>query len=468
MKKIYIILFFVINILGFASQTYDDTKFRQELVNWATSKVGANYSMNDRWGANTYDCSSFISRGLGAVGMTSISGKKSDYGTTAKGLYQASGSVISKTDYSSLKPGDIVHFSPYSSGTTGHVGIVVANLGNGKVEIVDARGSKYGVVRRVIDLSTNSHYLGATSATQVLINNGYTPVNSNGQVVAPEGSAVGSPEDINQYYDSGYLIDFDEVITMFTDVFAKGIKNLESTLIVIMTYIFAITFVIKCMKSGFSSVSAVLIDMKFDLVKFVFFLIIIKNYTTINNVTLSMCFTFAKAFGSDLDNYQVLNQIMASYIENLQFLIKEFSSEASNIFFKIIQNAMTMLNPFKMTIIMGSLLYITVIFTYIVFQITKVIMTYVIANSISVLLLPFWFSDFLKDYIPNPLTVFCKSVLQMFGSIIFISISLRIIDGVKINSDSGFDYLGVFTYIVYFSIVAFILKKLLKGITQIV
>ena len=468
MKRIYIVLFFIINILGFANQTYDDTKFRQDLVNWATSKVGAKYDMKDRWGANTYDCSSFVSRGLGAVGMTSISGKKSDYGTTAKGLYQASGKIISKTDYNSLKPGDIVHFSPYSSGTTGHVGIVVANLGNGKVEIVDARGSKYGVVRRVVDLSTNSHYLGATSATQVLINNGYTPVNSDGQVVAPDGSAVGSPEETNQYYDSGYIIDFDEVISMYSDVFKKGVKNLETTLIVIMTYIFGITFTLKCMKSGFNSVAVVLMDMKFDLAKFVFFIIIIKNYPVINDTALSICFSVAKAFGSNLNDYKVLNQIMTSYIENLQFLIKEFSSESSNIFFKAIQNTMTMLNPFKLTIIMGSILYITGIFAYIVFQITKVIMTYIIANSIAVLLLPFWFSDFLKEYVPNPLTVFCKSVLQMFGSIVFISISLRIVDGVKISADSGFDYLAVFTYIVYFTIVAFILRKILKGITQIV
>ena len=188
----------------------------------------------------------------------------------------------------------------------------------------------------------------------------------------------------------------------------------------------------------------------------------------INDTALSICFSVAKAFGSNLNDYKILNQIMTSYIENLQFLIKEFSSESSNIFFKAIQNTMTMLNPFKLTIIMGSILYITGIFAYIVFQITKVIMTYIIANSIAVLLLPFWFSDFLKEYVPNPLTVFCKSVLQMFGSIVFISISLRIVDGVKISADSGFDYLAVFTYIVYFTIVAFILRKILKGITQIV
>lgn len=468
MKRIYIILFFIINILGFANQTYDDTKFRQDLVNWATSKVGANYSMDNRWGVNTYDCSSFISRGLGAVGMTSISGKKSDYGTTAKGLYQASGKIISKTDYNSLKPGDIVHFSPYSSGTTGHVGIVVANLGNGKVEIVDARGSKYGVVRRIVDLSTNSHYLGATSATQVLVNNGYTPVNSNGTIIAPDGSAVGSPEDTNQYYDSGYIVDFDGVIKMFVDEFEKGIRNIGSTLVVIMTFIFIINFILKCIKERMMNIENIMIELAFDLLKFVFFLVLIRNYPTISATALDLCFKVAEPFGSTLKNYKVLNQIMTSYIENIEFLLKEFSSESSNIFVKVLQTGMNMLNPLKMTIIMGSILYTTTIFAYIVFQITKVIMTYVISASIIVLLLPFWFSNFLQEYIPNPLTIFCKAVMQMFASIVFISISLRILDGVKMNSESSFDYLGVFTYMVYFTIVAFILRKILKRISQII
>ena len=468
MKKILFILFFIITIFGFANQTYDDTKFRQDLVNWATSKVGAKYDMKDRWGANTYDCSSLVSRGLGAVGMTSISGKKSDYGTTAKGLYQASGKIISKTDYNSLKPGDIVHFSASSAGTTGHVGIVIANLGNGKVEIVDARGKDYGVVRRVIDLSKNSKYLGATSATQVLINNGYTPVNADGTVVAPEGSAVGSPEDTNQYYDSGFIIDFDKVVSMYADVFVKGVKNLETTLIVIMTFIFSITFMHKVIKSGFASVDIVIQDMIFDLLKFVFFILIIKNYTVINNVTLKTCFTVAKAFGSDLEDYKVLNQLMTSYIENIEFLIKAFSSESSNFLVKFIQNGLSMFNPFKMTVIMGCILYITTLFGYIVFQITRVIMTFVIGNAIAVLLLPFWFSDSLKEYIPNPITIYCKSTLQMFGSIIFISISLRIVEGVTIKGNTNFDYLLVFTYIIYFTIVAFILKKILKVITQMI
>ena len=102
MKKILLVLFFIITVFGFANQTYDDTKFRQDLINWANSKVGANYDMNNRWGSNTFDCSSLVSRAINGAGMTSISGKKSDYGTTANGLYRASGKVISKNDNEKL------------------------------------------------------------------------------------------------------------------------------------------------------------------------------------------------------------------------------------------------------------------------------------------------------------------------------------------------------------------------------
>lgn len=186
MKKVCIFLFLAVGIFCFSQKSYDETNFRQELINWAASKVGANYSMENRWGENTYDCSSFISRGLRETGMVSISGKKSDYGTTAKGLYNASGKKIEKYDYKSLKPGDIVHFSPLVSTTTGHVGIVVRNLGKGRVEIIDARGTIFGVVRRVTNLSKNKRYLGATSAGQILKNNGYIPVNQDGEVIIPK------------------------------------------------------------------------------------------------------------------------------------------------------------------------------------------------------------------------------------------------------------------------------------------
>ena len=211
MKKVCIFLFLAVGIFGFSKKTYDETRFRQELIDWASSKVGAAYSMENRWDENTYDCSSFISRGLRETGMISVSGKKSDYGTTARGLYNNSGHKIEKDDYESLKPGDIVHFSPVISTTTGHVGIVIRNLGMGRVEIADARGTIFGVVRRVTNLSKNKRYLGATSAAQILRNNGYTPVNQNGEIIIPKKSYHLNPVQSAVIFVSGLIILFTAV-----------------------------------------------------------------------------------------------------------------------------------------------------------------------------------------------------------------------------------------------------------------
>ena len=211
MKKVCIFLFLAVSIFGFSKKTYDETRFRQELIDWASSKVGAAYSMENRWDENTYDCSSFISRGLRETGMISVSGKKSDYGTTARGLYNNSGHKIEKDDYESLKPGDIVHFSPVISTTTGHVGIVIRNLGMGRVEIADARGTIFGVVRRVTNLSKNKRYLGATSAAQILRNNGYTPVNQNGEIIIPKKSYHLNPVQSAVIFVSGLIILFTAV-----------------------------------------------------------------------------------------------------------------------------------------------------------------------------------------------------------------------------------------------------------------
>ncbi len=206
MKKVCIFLFLAVSIFCFSKKTYDETKFRQEFINWASSKVGADYSMENRWGENTYDCSSFISRGLREVGITSVSGKKSDYGTTARGLYNSSGQKIEKDDYESLKPGDIVHFSPLVSTTTGHVGIVIRNLGRGRVEIIDARGTIFGVVRRVTNLSKSKRYLGATSAAQILKNNGYTPVNQNGTLIIPKKTFHLSLADLAVIFTGSFIM----------------------------------------------------------------------------------------------------------------------------------------------------------------------------------------------------------------------------------------------------------------------
>lgn len=234
MKRIIIvILFFILNILVFSEKTCNDTDFRQAMVNYANAQVGKPYSMTGpRVGPTSFDCSGLMSASIKAGGMTSISGKKGDFGTTALGLRQSSGTLISRNDFSNLKPGDIIHFSPYSSGTTGHVGIVVSNLGNGRVEMIDARGKKYGVRRRIKNLAADGHYLGATSATQILKNNSCTSiVDENGQIVVPPaGSTVGDTltgDDASRgFTNETYEIDWDKISQKFLDQINSGVDRL--------------------------------------------------------------------------------------------------------------------------------------------------------------------------------------------------------------------------------------------------
>ena len=303
MKKIYLFLFIIISFLGFSNKgNYDDTKFRQDLINWANSKIGQSYSMNDRWGATTFDCSSFISRGLGATGMTSISGKKSDYGTTANGLYKASGQIVKGTGTAGLKAGDIAHFSPYSSGTTGHVGIITEVIDSCRVRMTHASNSKPypkgGVKSDIKNLCTDSHYLGATSASQVLINNGYTPVNADGTVITPDGSAVGSGAggDLVGMVDTGYIVDFDGILQQYTDVIKNGLNNLAQTLIVLLTYIAMLDFMYFYITSPNKDIEYVTREFVVRLFKFFFFLLIIRNINNINEFAYKTCFEIAKVF----------------------------------------------------------------------------------------------------------------------------------------------------------------------------
>ena len=463
MKKISLFLFFIINLFVFSNQTYDDAKFRQDFVNWAASKVGANYDMGNRWGSNTFDCSSLISRGLGAAGMTSISGKKSDYGTTANGLYQSSGKIINKNDYSSLKPGDIVHFSPYSSGTTGHVGIVVANLGNGKVEIIDARGKDYGVVRRVVDLSKNSHYLGATSASQVLINNGYTPVNTDGTVITPDGSAVGSGAggDLVGMVDTGYIVDFDGILQQYTDVIKNGLNNLAQTLIVLLTYIAMLDFMYFYITSPNKDIEYVTREFVVRLFKFFFFLLIIRNINNINEFAYKTCFEIAKVFIGE-PKY-LLNDVFNSYIDNCKGLLVFFSKIS---ILDIVTGQLT----FKITMIIGFIIVLTVIFCMIMGQIVINLMNFIVGVNISCIFLPFRYSNYTQGYFPDPFGVMITNCLKLVVNIILISISLKII-GTKAIPDTtvnDFDIAAIMCFIVYFGITAVVLFNANKKIGSMI
>ena len=291
MKKIIIILFFILNIIIFSEKTCNDTDFRQSMINYANSQVGKPYSMTGpRVGPTSFDCSGLMSASIKAGGMTSISGKLSDFGTTASGLVKSSGTLMSKNDFSNLKPGDIVHFSAYTRGTTGHVGIVVANLGNGKVEMVDARGRKYGVQRRVKDLKADSHYLGATSATQILKNNGCTNIiNSSGQIVIPPaGSSIGSAGSAGGAWagnpanlDETYEVSWDEMLENYENMIFEGLDKTLNGLLILLTLL----TVIQLLKGAVPYLIGTSVNIYKDfvavLIKYCFYAFLLKNYATV-------------------------------------------------------------------------------------------------------------------------------------------------------------------------------------------
>ena len=117
--------------------------------------------------------------------------------------------------------------------------------------------------------------MGATSASQVLINNGYTPVNADGTVITPDGSAVGSGAggDLVGMVDTGYIVDFDGILQQYTDVIKNGLNNLAQTLIVLLTYIAMLDFMYFYITSPNKDIEYVTREFVVRLFKFFFFFI---------------------------------------------------------------------------------------------------------------------------------------------------------------------------------------------------
>jgi hypothetical protein len=456
MKKILFILFFITTIFGFANQTYDDTKFRQDLVNWATSKVGASYNMNNRWGSNTFDCSSLVSRAINGAGMTSISGKKSDYGTTANGLYRASGTIINKNDYSSLKPGDIVHFSPSSAGTTGHVGIVVANLGNGKVEIVDARGEKFGVVRRVVDLSTHSKYLGATSATQVLINNGYTPVNADGVVTAPNGQAVGSGNPLTYNKDFTRNISFDEIAREFKDYVNTGVTNLLQTLLPFLTLIFLIDFAVFGISSFLNKTENFMKETIFRFLKFTFFAYIISGSLELMQLVYDMFTEIAKTL-SGVQN-PTIDGLIDIYIANVKSVLN------SMLDFNLLLNVIT--KPTDTAIyflfLLVVLIAMTVAYLQICYEIFSTTIIFYIAVGLSFGLFPLKVGKITEKYGTNPASVMVSCGLKIIITLMMVGVANGLLAKAVLKAEAiqGMDYMQVLWILGYTLVVCFLVKRI--------
>ena len=468
MKKIYLILFIVFSFFSFSNQTYDDTKFRQDLVNWANSKIGQSYSMNNRWGETTFDCSSFISRGLGATGMTSISGKKGDYGTTANGLYRASGQIVKGQGTNGLKAGDIAHFSLYSSGTTGHVGIITEIIDSCRVRMTHASNSKPypkgGVKSDIKNLCSDSHYIGATSATQVLINNGYTPVNADGTVVAPAGSTVPGQEGRMQNFEKNYKrsISFDEIASQYQAIVKERVTYLAKALVPIVSLLFAIDLVVFGIRSYFGSSTNFIKDFILRCAKFSFFIYVIKNVSEMMNMIYKMFHDIAFSL-SGVETASV-DSIVDMYIE-----------VTKNLFGSLMTFNFAMNMIFNGGQAIGFALFVIIIaialgvgYFQLCFEMFSVSIQFFLAVGLSLTLFPLKVAKITEKYGTDPLSSALVCGTRMIITLVMCGVAMQLLEKTKITGEAlkTMDYVQLSTIMIYTLVICFLVKKINSTFSQ--
>lgn len=473
MKKIIIILFFILNIIIFSEKTCNDTDFRQSMINYANSQVGKPYSMTGpRVGPTSFDCSGLMSASIKAGGMTSISGKLSDFGTTASGLVKSSGTLMSKNDFSNLKPGDIVHFSAYTRGTTGHVGIVVANLGNGKVEMVDARGRKYGVQRRVKDLKADSHYLGATSATQILKNNGCTNIiNSSGQIVIPPaGSSIGgvgsagaawtgNPANLEETYE----VSWDEMLEDYENMIFEGLDKSLDGLLILLTLLTVIQLLKGAIPYLIEGSVNIYKDFVTVLIKYCFYAFLLKNYATVITMMYKI-FTGIGAMFVD-NNISTLDELFAvSTKESLTVfkLIDQYHFD----FIKILIPGS---NLFDITFWKVVILILVVIMIWyfairIVFEMMTVFIQFFLGFGLSYIMFSLATNDVTREMGKRPLRTMIGAGLRVTVTVLFSSIVFGILEKAGFG-DVTLDTVRIETMFIFIAsglLMAFLMNRISK------
>ncbi len=112
------------------------------LIEWLHSKVGNPYSQEHRDDGYHFDCSSLVYYAYKQLGINLSYQGSNTAAQIAKGL-EANGKTVAA---SNLKPGDIVFYSHDINGRYKNITHVGIYIGNGLM--IDARGKKYGVVKR--------------------------------------------------------------------------------------------------------------------------------------------------------------------------------------------------------------------------------------------------------------------------------------------------------------------------------
>lgn len=183
---ILIMLFTSLSIISFASKgNLDEAAVRTAILNNAMKMKGYTYQLGANGNGNRIDCSHFATKAVS--NGTKLNGALGNgYAETAK-LRESK--YMKKLSKGQLKPGDFIVMGAGKSGY-GHVMIYYGEGSNGKIKVMDSYSPKGFQGVREINFPP-SRYAGVVSVTDMIIANGYIPVNSDGTaVVPPEGGII--------------------------------------------------------------------------------------------------------------------------------------------------------------------------------------------------------------------------------------------------------------------------------------
>lgn len=181
----------IISIISYANKgTLDETAARQSIINKAHSMIGIKYCIGEGCNYNvTTDCSHFVMRAVSGVPqLKGVFGK--GYADTAA---MRSNKYTKKLGLNQLKAGDLIVTSPRTGGRYGHVMVFLGKNPNGTIKIIDASKGVGSVKVRDISFPPKNYY-GTLSITDVIMANGYTPVNPDGSIVIPPEGGIMSED----------------------------------------------------------------------------------------------------------------------------------------------------------------------------------------------------------------------------------------------------------------------------------
>lgn len=466
MKKIICSLLFILGIISYSANkgNYSVSKYRQDVLNYAMAQVGKPYSQTALRMTTHFDCSSYVDRASQAAGMNSVTGKDTRKWANSTASMRA-GANPKKIPKDQIKAGDAILFN-------GHVVYALGTPKGCHVDVVHASNSKPyprgGVkVSKNYNICTNhGGYVGVITAEQVLINNGYTPVDDNGQVsVPPAGSSVGagSTQPSNPANLSGtYEISWDAMAAEYKDMIFQGLGNIMDGFLTLLSLLTAIQIMMITIPYMIGDETVNLLNEVTVIgIKFSFYAYIIKNYESIINIMYNIFSGIGSIFLKD-NKLHTLDELFAvsmkeaikvmKLIEQYHFDVLKILIPGSNIF------DMTFWKVITLIIILLMIGYFS---ARLVFELIAVINQYYLSFGLSFIFFSLGTNEVTQPFAKRPLKTLLGAGLRITVTIIFASMIFGILQKANFG-DVTLDtvkFETMFAFITSGLVMAFLMNK---------